>query len=393
MYARLDADGAWRGVPCVAECDYTRLDRSPAARPLAPASLVDNSARYVAHGCRRFRVFEGDHGEAGRPLPHTAPGTGGGLVRRGRVAPDAHIDDSRALDHELVSSPTLAALVIGLEDGLCLNASPGLARMLHTDTDALPGTPAGQWLAQSEDMSRIVGRMTAHEGLVNLEVTLLCADGQRVVTLVSGHHMRYGVHDTLLLVFVNIGPYRRRAEDANYDPLTGLPNRTHLATRLGKALESAGRRRELVALLFLDLNDFKQVNDTYGHMVGDHLLRNVALRLSGAVRRDDTVARVGGDEFVVLIESIGARAHAERVAEHLCHTLADPICVDGHEFRIGASIGIAIFPWDARHPEALMRHADAEMYRAKNGSEVSGATAKRVLAVLRRLGRRGVRRH
>ena len=152
---------------------------------------------------------------------------------------------------------------------------------------------------------------------------------------------------------------------AHHDPLTGLPNRLLLTARLEHALERAERHDTPGALLFLDLDRFKLVNDSLGHNVGDELLKQVAERLQHAVRREDTVARLGGDEFTVLLENLREEADAARTAAKLIEVLVDPFEVRGQPLFIGVSIGITVFPRDGTSVEQLLRNADAAMYHSK----------------------------
>jgi diguanylate cyclase (GGDEF)-like protein len=155
---------------------------------------------------------------------------------------------------------------------------------------------------------------------------------------------------------------------ALHDHLTGLPNRRLYQDRLAIALERARRSEAQAALLVVDLDRFKQVNDTMGHHVGDLVLQQVAAMFSARVRRSDTVARTGGDEFSIILEEPTSRADAIRVGEALKLILNEPMQLDGKEVRVGASIGIAIFPDDAEEMEHLCVAADLRMYDAKNGS-------------------------
>ncbi|MGZ8968170.1 MAG: putative bifunctional diguanylate cyclase/phosphodiesterase [Telluria sp.] len=150
------------------------------------------------------------------------------------------------------------------------------------------------------------------------------------------------------------------------DPLTGLVNRRSLIQQLEHAVASSDRHKGEFALLFLDLDKFKQVNDTLGHEAGDELLRQVAARLLAAVRVSDTVARLGGDEFVVLLEGKGAAANAARVARKIEQAHALPFDIGGHKVQTGSSIGIALYPQDAGNAATLMRNADRAMYHAKH---------------------------
>jgi diguanylate cyclase (GGDEF)-like protein/PAS domain S-box-containing protein len=164
---------------------------------------------------------------------------------------------------------------------------------------------------------------------------------------------------------------RRRAEErvefqAYHDMLTGLPNRLLLRDRLSVAMAHAQRRRQHLALMFLDLDHFKLINDTLGHSAGDRLLQDLAQRLSGCVRQDDTVARVGGDEFTLLFPGLGRGLDAVRMAQKILKSIAQPFFLDGQELHVTASVGIAIYPEDGKDAEGLMSNADGAMYRAKD---------------------------
>ncbi len=158
---------------------------------------------------------------------------------------------------------------------------------------------------------------------------------------------------------------------ALHDALTGLPNRRLFQDRLEIALERARRGRVRAALLMVDLDRFKQVNDTLGHHVGDLLLVRVAALFNARMRRSDTVARTGGDEFSIVLEGPTSAAEAEIVAHSLLEMLTDPIELEGHSVRIGASLGIAIFPDDARDIETLCVAADVRMYYNKRENALS----------------------
>lgn len=152
---------------------------------------------------------------------------------------------------------------------------------------------------------------------------------------------------------------------AHHDPLTNLPNRVLLKDRLGHALDMASRYDQTLALMFIDLDNFKQINDSLGHLAGDLLLEQVAARLVSAVRPSDTVARISGDEFAILAEDIGTVENAARVAQNILASLQPAIRIDGNELHITCSIGIALAPDDDTDITSLMRDADAAMYEAK----------------------------
>ncbi len=152
---------------------------------------------------------------------------------------------------------------------------------------------------------------------------------------------------------------------AQYDELTGLANRSLFEDRLERALAWARRQGRLVAIMILDLNGFKAVNDALGHVAGDRLLTMVAARLTGRLRETDTVARLGGDEFALIIENLAKPEHAALVVRKLLDAVAPPFDLDGGEVTVSASIGVALYPGDGERPAELVRLADRAMYRAK----------------------------
>lgn len=189
-----------------------------------------------------------------------------------------------------------------------------------------------------------------------LSITAVCSDEGGVTHYVATHT------DITL---------RKAAEEdikqlAFYDPLTGLPNRRLLQDRLHQAMSQARRERGRLALLFLDLDKFKPVNDAFGHQAGDELLQAVAQRLQACVRESDTVARLGGDEFVLLLPSIEAAQDAMAVAEKIHQAFGQPFALSaGRSVSMTFSTGIAVYPEHANDEKALMRHADEAMYQAK----------------------------
>ncbi|TCT17974.1 PAS domain S-box-containing protein/diguanylate cyclase (GGDEF)-like protein [Thiobaca trueperi] len=152
---------------------------------------------------------------------------------------------------------------------------------------------------------------------------------------------------------------------ANYDSLTGLPNRVLLADRLHQALANAKRHNQLVAICFLDLDDFKLVNDQYGHETGDHFLIEIAQRLLGTIRVNDTVARLGGDEFVLLITDLEHPDELNAILGRICDSIARPFQLGDIALGVSVSIGVTLYPLDDSDPDTLLRHADQSMYQAK----------------------------
>ena len=164
--------------------------------------------------------------------------------------------------------------------------------------------------------------------------------------------------------------YRKKAEQdlrrmANFDQLTGLPNRSLFQDRLKHAIALSDRTSKELILLFIDLDNFKVVNDSLGHSIGDRLLTKVAERISACVRNNDTVARLGGDEYTILLEQVEGSFVGTRVADKILDALSRPFRIQGHELVIGCSIGIAMYPDDGADVETLLRNADTAMYSAK----------------------------
>jgi diguanylate cyclase (GGDEF)-like protein/PAS domain S-box-containing protein len=151
----------------------------------------------------------------------------------------------------------------------------------------------------------------------------------------------------------------------NHDPLTGLPNRTLLLDRLNQAIFKHDRAKKMIAVMFFDLDQFKFINDTYGHAIGDNLLKEVAGRVQGFVRKSDTLARLGGDEFTLIIESISWPRDAIHVAQKILDAMVEPFRLDVGDLFITASIGITCYPIDCTSAEGLLKNADTAMYHAK----------------------------
>jgi diguanylate cyclase (GGDEF)-like protein/PAS domain S-box-containing protein len=208
-------------------------------------------------------------------------------------------------------------------------------------------------------------------GELKLNTVLLTRDGRRVPVEDSAAPVKdlQGRISGAVLVFHDVTEQKRAQQlierQANYDDLTGLPNRRLFADRLEQAVKESHRSGLPLALLFLDLDLFKEVNDTLGHNMGDLLLKETARRLSCTVRETDTVARLSGDEFTVLITGMADLSIVERVAEKICAVLAEPFQLEEERAFISVSIGITLYPDDAMKTEDLLKYADQAMYAAK----------------------------
>ena len=185
------------------------------------------------------------------------------------------------------------------------------------------------------------------------------------LTPITSSHATVGAVLILTDVTERVEAEGRIREIAFYDTLTGLPNRFLLQDRIQQAIALAGRNGSKAAIMFLDLDRFKEINDLHGHDAGDEVLRQVAQRISRFLRKNDTLARLGGDEFVVVLQDIDKPSLAAMVAEKIIELQTHSLPVGDHALTVGTSIGIAIFPDDGRDSETLLKCADIAMYRAK----------------------------
>jgi diguanylate cyclase (GGDEF)-like protein/PAS domain S-box-containing protein len=222
-----------------------------------------------------------------------------------------------------------------------------------------------------EDKAQVARLVAGEVRDFRRESRYLCKDGRPVWVALSASTMREAASGQLrVIVAVQDISRRKEAEEAllrmaSHDALTGLPNRMLLQDRLAQAIAHAQRARRQVGVMFIDLDRFKHVNDSLGHEAGDRLIVEIARRLSAALRESDTVARQGGDEFVVVLADLAAPEDAALVAAKLLGSLFEPLQLCGHEVFPSGSIGIAMYPGDGRDSEALLKAADSAMYRAK----------------------------
>ncbi|WP_241762828.1 putative bifunctional diguanylate cyclase/phosphodiesterase [Aromatoleum aromaticum] len=252
----------------------------------------------------------------------------------------------------------------------------GIAATAAQGTCFRPGSDDGDSGEEGEGAggpdSRTVWAIVGEHGSWSGETTGVRCGGQRyprtlMINGVRDPETREITH--FIAIFSDITARKRAEADiqhlAYHDTLTGLANRFSLTARLQLSVAEARRNGQRLAVMFLDLDRFKHINDSLGHPVGDELLKQVARRLRDAVRETDTVARLGGDEFVVVLQGIGGAHDVTHVAAKLLAQLSAPYCVDTTELHTTASIGISLFPDDSADPAALMRNADTAMYHAK----------------------------
>ncbi len=265
-----------------------------------------------------------------------------------------------------------AILIFSLSREIILDANPRACELYGYHRQELVGMLLSQLSADKGRGNRRPRRIRQLRVLRNFETTHLRKDGTEMVLEINSALMEYKGHPAILAIGRDITERKRMEETirrlAFHDYLTGLPNRLLLSDRLRHALEHSRRRNQALALLFLDLDHFKEINDRHGHNCGDRLLRSVADRLQRLLRRSDTVARMGGDEFVILLSDIRRPEDALSTAGKIREELRLPFAVDGLQLQISGSIGVAIYPQDGEDGETLLRKADRAMYQVKERS-------------------------
>lgn len=253
-------------------------------------------------------------------------------------------------------------------DGLIADVNEALLRMSGYDPGDLVGNSILDFVPQEWQptvMDRVRGH---HEGAYEAEVVL--KNGSRLPVEVVGKNMPYDGENYRMVVIRDITG-RKQAQErieflALHDALTQLPNRLYLDEYMERTLALARRQQNAVALFFIDLDEFKQVNDTLGHQAGDDVLRETARRLRASVRESDLVARLGGDEFLIVLTNIDSVHDTERVASSVLAALQPPVLLKRQMVAALPSIGIAMFPHDGDSMDELIRRADTAMYQAKD---------------------------
>ena len=278
------------------------------------------------------------------------------------------------------------ALVVLRPDGTIATVNRALCQLLGYPQGALDGEAFSRLLDPVErgrnGEAKLLGELRRRGAVHQVETNYRGREGAAIAVLFSGAVMRddAGAVTGIVCLAQDNRERKRREEQvhrlAYFDSVTELPNRVLFKQMLGKAVAAAVRHHRTLAVLFLDLDRFKRVNDTFGHAVGDRLLQAFAGRLEGCLRAEDavarlveddfsTIARLGGDEFTVLLSSVGTAHDAARVAARILAALSRPFDLGGREAVIGTSIGIALFPGDGDDPDSLLKNADTAMYHAK----------------------------
>ena len=274
--------------------------------------------------------------------------------------------------YRLLFERNLAGVYRTTLDGRVLDCNDAFARIFGYETrQDLLSRNVSEVYFRPTDREAFVGRVKEMKTLTNEEACLRRKDGTPVWILenVTYHEEEEGEPAVLEGTLIDITA-RKRAEEqiafqAYHDTLTGLPNRALFNDRLSLALSQAHRTKQPLAVMFLDLDHFKRINDTLGHTIGDRLLQRTAERARALIREGDTVARIAGDEFTLLLPGIGRAADAAAIAHKVLSAIAQPFKIEGHELYVTTSVGIALYPGDGEDAEALVRGADSAMYRAK----------------------------
>jgi len=281
---------------------------------------------------------------------------------------------SESLYQSILHASPDAVVVTDLH-GIIRHASPAAVSMMRCTQEAqLQGRDIADFRDPTETPRALANIAAMFEGVYNgaEEYRVIRVDGSVLDTEINAEIVRnaQGQPDGLIFVVRDVSE-RKKVEAhirhmAQHDTLTGLANRALFADRLQRAIASARRDHTLLALIFIDLDHFKPVNDVYGHATGDLLLQQVALRLRACVRMSDTVARIGGDELVVVLRDVDGTAHALEVAEKIRVSLALPFDIADHQLNISGSLGVALYPEHGQDDDTLVKHADVAMYQAKD---------------------------
>ncbi len=283
------------------------------------------------------------------------------------------LSESKQLYQSILQASPDAVVVSDLQ-GIIRNVSPAAVTMVCGATEnQLLGRNIADFRDTSETQRAVANITAMFEGVYNgaEDYRLIRLDGSLLDTEINAEIVRDGQGQPSGLIFVirDISERKKTEEHirhiAQHDPLTGLPNRALFSDRLQSAITNAVRDKTGLALMFIDLDKFKPVNDTYGHGVGDLLLQDVAQRMLQCLRDSDTVARIGGDEFVVLLRGANAIPETLVVAEKIRSGLDRPFLLEGHTLQISCSIGVALFPEHGTDDITLAKNADLAMYRAK----------------------------
>jgi diguanylate cyclase (GGDEF)-like protein/PAS domain S-box-containing protein len=289
-----------------------------------------------------------------------------------RAAAEASLERSRTRLAKMFDSNPCAIILVSATTGRLLDVNPEFLALCGETREFWTGRESGDVWTTQDFHGSLVQATKGGNNVRNMEATLRTSAGAERVVLLSAEPVEIGDGSALLVTLNDITDRKQLEEQvahqALHDPLTDLANRVLFIDRIGLALARARRHGGVPAVLFLDLDDFKSINDTLGHDAGDQLLKEVARRIRGIVRASDACARLGGDEFAILLEDGMNAATAGRVAEMVLGTLRPSYTLRGSEVFMGASIGIALAEEQISAGD-LMRNADLAMYMAKSSGK------------------------
>lgn len=276
-----------------------------------------------------------------------------------------------AKDHlESVFEAMVDSLVVTSSDGTIVSVNLATLSLLGYAPEMLIGQPYSTLLVDSHQQELLLDKVHAEEIVSGQETFYRGHDGRIIPVALSVSGLSVDKNKGVIFQAHNLSEQRQAEQEirqlAYFDNLTGLPNRTLFMDRLNQCLAQSRRDSGQLALLFLDLDQFKVVNDTLGHAAGDELLYQVANRLSRGLRQYDILARLGGDEFVLLISPVSDERAAAAVARHILEMMSEPVILESKELFVTTSIGVVLSPADGNEAEVLLKHADVAMYAAKD---------------------------
>lgn len=344
-FPKLKSGGAIQAL----ECEFARKNKSTFTVLLNATTVTDAHGRFLR---TRSTIFD--------------------ITERKAIEQALRINEEQF--HNAMDTAPIGMAIIAL-DGKYIEVNQALCRLLGYSKEELEKMtfqdityPDDLAIDVANSKKLIAGKIRSH----HIEKRYIRKDGTLIWVQLTASILRDSATNKPLYFIAQVEDIteRKEVEDkirqlAYYDSLTNLPNRRLLLDRLIQAIDTAKRHHRILAVLFIDLDNFKGVNDTLGHDVGDELLKSFAVRLGSELRSIDTVARISGDEFVIILNEIPGRNDVRMVAEKIIEHMKKPFLVLGHELQIGCSIGIALFPEHGNKISDLMKKADTAMYASK----------------------------